>query len=312
MVASLWVLSVLDSTGKWLQAAGIGLPIVLFFRYAVHATLLTIWASHQRREIHWFSGSIKLQVFRSVVMVASSALFFKTLSLLPLAEATSINFLAPLITLVLAPMILGEQGRPYRWFAVAIAWMGAMLVIRPFGLDQWLNLQSSSPLSAGSSLDLTGALFAVATALTFSVYQLMTRKLAGVSPIVTNLWSGWIGTLICGITLWTMIASSADLHQGKFSLSSFMGNLDQLELLLLFATGVIGLLGHLLQVQAYRLAPANVLTPYVYFQIIAALALGAAIFGQWPDLISLVGMSIICVTGVVVALIESRRTNLPN
>ena len=77
--------------------------------------------------------------------------------------------------------------------------------------------------------------------------------------------------------------------------------------LLIVSLGVWGGLGHFLLIGAYRTTPASTLSPMTYFQLIFASLLGWAVFGQFPDLISLLGMLIIVAAGLSLALRRSRR-----
>jgi drug/metabolite transporter (DMT)-like permease len=274
LVFSLWILSGLDSTGKWLLQAGVSLAVLIWVRYTVHALLMSVYAVTQRKTLRLSVQSKTMHTVRGLLMVGSTVLFFKTLSIMPLAEATAINFIAPLITLTLAPLLLNEKTRWYRWAGVGVALCGVLLVLRP-------GFQNSAGMG-----------WALSTAAAFSLYQMATRWVAKDDPIVTNLWGGWVGTVtssIAMIWLWTP---------------------PQLSILgwaLLVSTGITGLVGHILQVSAYRHAPANALAPFSYFQIVSALGLGYLVFGQLPDWISFAGMALICISGVSVALLDRRQ-----
>ncbi len=274
LVLSLWVLSGLDSTGKWLQQAGVALAVVVWARYFVHAVLLTSYAISVRRTLRFQVQSKPVQIVRGFIMVISSALFFKTLSVMPLADATAINFTAPLLTLTLAPLLLNEKTRWYRWVGVVVALCGVALVLRP-------NFEQGAGIG-----------WALATACSFSLYHMATRWVAKDDPIVTNLWGGWVGTLAASIALIWLWKTPM---------------LDTAGWILLISTGITGLVGHLLQVSAYRLAPANALAPFSYFQVLSALGFGYLVFAQIPDALSFVGMAIICLSGLSVAYLDNRK-----
>src|SRR5690606_28118896 len=82
--------------------------------------------------------------------------------------------------------------------------------------------------------------------------------------------------------------------------------LEPLHWVVLFSTGLLGAFGHLLQIQAYRFAPASLLAPFVYVQIVAAGSLGWLIWGQFPDALSWLGIAIICGSGASLAVWEWR------
>jgi drug/metabolite transporter (DMT)-like permease len=274
LVISLWVLSGLDSTGKWLLKGGVSLAVLIWFRYTVHAVLMSLYAFTQRKTLRFSVQSKTIHTVRGLLMVGSTVLFFKTLSIMPLAEATAVNFIAPLITLTLAPLLLNEKTRWYRWVGVGLALGGVLLVLRP-------GFQDSA-----------GVGWALSTATAFSMYQMATRWVAQDDPIVTNLWGGWVGTITSSIALFWMWQTP---------------ELNAVGWLLLISTGVTGLIGHIFQVGAYRHAPANALAPFTYFQIVSALGFGYLVFGQLPDWISFSGMALICVSGLSVAWLDRRK-----
>jgi drug/metabolite transporter (DMT)-like permease len=277
-IAGLWVLSVLDGTGKWLQQVGVGLPVVLWFRYAGQAIWVSIICLIKRKTLRWQVRSVKLQLLRGVLMLVSSITFFSSLKFLPLAEATAVNFVAPVFTLVLAPWLLKETGLadrlPLRWPLVFASLVGAFLVVRP-----------------GAGFSFWGTILAVTTALAFSLYQLATRKAAGDDALISNLYTGWTGTVL--VSLFLLIPHSLT---GSGGLTEPRPTLHWLALALL---GAVATLGHTFQVNAFRRAPANALTPFTYLQVVSALTVGWLYFNQWPDHVSMLGMAIICVSGLV-------------
>jgi drug/metabolite transporter (DMT)-like permease len=288
LIASLWVLSVLDGAGKWLQQAGVALVVVLWFRYLGQAVLVAIICFLQRKRLRWEVKSVPLQLLRGVLMLCSSITFFTCLQLLPLAEATAINFTAPIFTLVLAPVLLNEVRLPHRWPLVLLSLFGAYLVVRP-----------------GAGFNLLGTMFAILTALFFSLYQIATRKAAGDEALISNLFTGCFGALTVTLFLWaTGGFSLATVWQSEALLTSR----PTTHWVVLAGLGVIATVGHSLQVSAFRRAPANALTPFMYLQIVSALVVGYLLFNQWPDLTSMLGMAIICATGLA-GLYLARRVS---
>lgn len=275
LVAGLFVLSVLDISGKWLQQAGATLAVVCLFRYAVHALLLSAYAWQTRRQRTWKTGSPLTQLTRGVMMVLSTLFYFKALATVPLAEATAINFTAPLLTMLLAPYLLAEQSRLSRWISVGFALFGVLIILRP-----------------GASVGGSGALLSLLTVLCFSMYQITTKRVAHEDPIVTNLWAGWVGTIM-------MLAVMPWLWQTP--------DLTVIGWAVLASTGLTGMIGHLFQVHAYKHAPANALAPYSYFQIISATAMGWLVFRQLPDALSYGGVAIIIAAGLY-AIWSERKT----
>ena len=124
----------------------------------------------------------------------------------------------------------------------------------------------------------------------------MTRKLAEDDAMTTLLWTGLVGTALSTVFL----AFYLD------DLLSMVVNYRWIDWLVLASTGIFGTLGHWLQIKAYQNAPASLLAPFVYLQIVAATVLGWIIWRQFPDALSWLGIAIVCGSGVVVSIIEWR------
>src|SRR5690606_12147148 len=131
------------------------------------------------------------QLLRGIVMVTATFTFFTTLQALPQAEATSINFLAPLLTLAAAPWVLHEPARMSRWVAALVGFSGVLLIIRP-----------------GSGLDPVGTAFGLLTAVLFATQYLCTRRVAIDDPMITMIWSGGVGAIILTLGLPFILADT--------------------------------------------------------------------------------------------------------
>ncbi|MGX5659911.1 DMT family transporter [Castellaniella ginsengisoli] len=282
LIVSMWALSGLDASGKYLMGADIGAPlfVVCLLRYGVHTalTLVTIIPARGWKALR--CSQPRAQVTRGLSMLAATMLFFTTLHYLPLGQATAINFLAPLIVLAIAPWALKEPPFLSRWIAAGIGLLGVLVVVRP-----------------GSGLDPTGTLFGLMTACALASQYLSSRRVAVDDPYTTLIWSGAVGSIVMVLALpfyWRDLAALAV-------------RLSATQWLVLLGTGFWGCLGHFLQIQAYRRAPASLLAPFVYFQIVSAAALGWLIWGQFPDPVSWLGIAIVCASGITIGLIEWRR-----
>lgn len=275
-VLGLWVLSSLDATGKYLALVGVPILLVAWVRYAVHTALSSAILLPRRGLGLLRTHSLRGQLLRGVLMIGSTLLFFSVLKRVPLAEATAMNFMAPIFLMALAPWLLREPHRLHRWLGVALGFVGMVLVVRP-----------------GAGLDTIGVLLGLATALTFAAFQIATRRLAADDPLTTNYYGGLVGT----VALTPLLPWVGDLPP-----------LSALQWLLLLSTGITGAIGHGLQSAAYARTPATLLAPYSYLQILSAVALGWAIFGQLPDGTTALGIACICGAGIAVALVERRLT----
>lgn len=280
LVFSTWALSCLDGSGKWSMEAGAPLLLLCWMRYVVHLGLAVALILPARGARGLRSLRVRDQILRGIFMLASTLASFTTLHFLPQAEATAIYFLAPLIVLAFAPWVLQEPMRISRWVAAGVGFMGVLIVIRP-----------------GSGLDATGTIFGLITAILIAGQSIATRRVAVDNPYTTLVWSGLVGSVCLTFTMpfWLSSVLSAVHTLGPF------------QWMILISTGAWGALGHLLQIKAYQNAPASLLAPFTYLQIIAAAALGWFIWSQFPDAISWLGIIIICASGLSIGVVEWRK-----
>ena len=276
----MWVLSCLDATGKWLMASGVSLLALSWVRYAVHLVLVLALLLPLRGPGVLRSRRPRAQVLRGAAMLMATLLFFSTLAYLPQAEATAINFLAPLIVLALAPWLLGEPPRLPAWVACAVAFGGVLLVVRP-----------------GGGLHPVGVALGLLTACCMAAQYIATRRVAEDDPLTSIIWSGAVGTVCLTLALPLYLPQALPVLKA----------LQPWQWALLASTGVSGALGHLLQIAAYRNAGASTLAPFVYLQIISATAVGWLVWGHFPDGLTWVGIGVICASGVSVACVQWLR-----
>ncbi len=265
-IAGLWLLSGLDASGKWLVMAGVPVLMVAWVRYAVHIALMTAVVLPSRGKAIFKTQSLPRQLLRGLLMITTTVLFFSVLGRLPLAEATAINFMAPLFLMAMAPWLLREPHRLHRWVGVLAGFAGMLLVVRP-----------------GAQLDPVGVVL--------GLLQITTRRVAHDDPLTTNYYGGLFGTVALTAALpWIWVVP----------------DLSAWEWALLASTGVSGFLGHWLQIAAYKKSPATLLAPFSYLQIVAAATLGWLVFGQLPGQTTAIGIALICLAGLGVALTEAR------
>ena len=212
-----------------------------------------------------------LQVARGLGLVASSIAFIFALRYLPLADATAIGFVSPLLTAMLAVPMLGEVVGARRWVAAITGLVGALVVVRP-----------------GTGAFHPAAILVLLSALSWALVGVLTRMMAGVdSSATTLLWSAGIGAVLLSAAL-----------PFDFRLPT------RGEFLLLLMLGVVVSTGHYLTVLAYRHAAASVLAPFSYSQLIWATIFGFVVFGAIPDAWTFVGAAIIVASGIYTAQYE--------
>lgn len=284
LVLSMWTLSCLDASGKWVMSAGVPLLFLAWVRYTVHLVLVLTLVLPIRGTRILRSVRPREQILRGVFMLCATLMFFTTLRFMPQAQATAINFLAPLIVLSIAPWVLKEPARISRWVAAGIAFTGVLIIIRP-----------------GSDLPFWGVVSGLLTACCFAAQFIATRRVAHDDPFTSLIWSGAIGTVCLSVSLPFVLPQALPLLR---ELSAF-------NWLVLLSTGLSGGLGHLLQIGAYRNAPASTLSPFIYLQIISATSVGWLIWGHFPDAVTWLGIAIICASGMGIGWLEWRRSSAP-
>ena len=279
LVLSTWALSGLDASGKWVMGAGVSLLMLCWVRYVVHLLLVLGLVLPSRGRGVLRSVRPGAQLLRGSVMLLATLSFFNTLRYLPQAEATAINFLAPLIMLSLAPWLLKEPARISRWVAAAGGFIGVLIIIRP-----------------DAGLDPMGTVSGLVTAFLFAGQFIATRRVAVDDPFTTLIWSGAVGSLCLTVALPFILPAAWP----------FLAVLEPWHWIVLVSTGFWGAAGHLLQIQAYRHAPASMLAPFIYLQIISAATLGWLIWGQFPDALTWAGIAVICLSGISLGIWEWR------
>jgi drug/metabolite transporter (DMT)-like permease len=277
LILGVSVLSMLDSVNKLLAIAGYHVVMIAWVRYTGNALLmsLTMVPLYQKRTgtSIFKTNNLRLQIFRGIMLLLSTLIFFSMLRIMPIAEATSLNFCAPLIVLAISPWLLNEPSRISRWVAVIVGFIGMLIVVRP-----------------GGDIPPMGILLGACSACTFATFSILNKKLARVDdPVVTLFYGALAGTLISSVAVpffWVTHTPSS------------------LELLMIFSMGVTSTLGHFFMNCAYKNAEASMLMPFTYMQIIAAATLGWLLFNQFPDGFTLLGILIICSSGVGIACYE--------
>ncbi len=215
----------------------------------------------------------RLQLVRGLAQVLATFLFFLTLTFLPLADTVALAFLYPLIVTALAPFVLGEQVGWRRYAAVVAGFLGALVIIRP-------GLEVFQPASV----------FGLGIGFAFALYILLTRKLRGQTPpLVTLGWGAAIGVVVTSLAVPFVFVP--------------MAWADWLALLLV---GLLAAAAHQCIIRAFETAPAAVLSPLGYAEILMAVLIGYLWFGDFPDGFTWAGIAIIAGAGLYVGWRERR------
>lgn len=216
-----------------------------------------------------------IQVARSLLLLASSSFFFSALGRVPLADATAISFTSPFIVAMLAGPVLGERVRVGHWIAIAVGFGGALIVIRPGGASA--NPQATLVLGSAAC---------------YAVYQILTRRVAGVDrPETSVTWSALVGTVLLSALV-----------------PFYWRTPDRLShWVILCALGLLGGIGHYFVARGLLWGPASILSPFHYVQLIGAAVLGYLVFADVPSGWTWVGASVIIASGLYIAWRETQR-----
>ena len=246
---------------------------VVWGRYVFHLLLaLVILAPKLAKVVR--SGNLKLQLLRSGFMLGATTFYFAGVQFLPLTEANAINFVTPVLVVILAQPILGERVGIKRWIGVAVGFTGAMIIIRP----------GSGLIDVAAGLMLLSAFFN-------ACYQLSTRKLGGIDgPLTTLFYTALVGSV--GASVAVPFAWEPMDVEGWF---------------LMLLIGAFALVGHFALINAFRLAAAPTIAPFGYTILIWSAVFGYVIFDQLPDLWTVVGAAIIVVGGIIILQAQSSR-----
>jgi drug/metabolite transporter (DMT)-like permease len=218
------------------------------------------------------------QFARSVMQVISMACFFYGIPWIPLADGIAINFSSPFIVAALSYPLLGERVGLRRWLAIVVGFLGAMIIIRPGSSDgmHWL-----------------GALLMVISAICYGIYQVLTRRVStDDSPGTTVAWTVLVPTIVFSLVVPFVWVTPS----GWLTIAMFL------------AIGALGAIAHYWVAQAYAAAPAAIVAPFNYAQLLGAAAIGFLAFGDVPGLWTWVGAAVIVASGMYIAHSEAMRT----
>jgi len=274
---SAWVmLPIMDGFAKYLSST---LPVlqITWSRYFFTIVItLPIMLLFFRKNLTW-TEQPKLQLIRGLLLFCANILFFYSISIISLAKAITLAFIAPLIVTALSPFLLGEKVGYKRWAAVITGFIGSLIVIRPGFVE--LNLASIAALGTG---------------VLYGFYLIITRKLHDSdNPLLTLLLTGIVGAVLGSLIMPTVWVSPTIT-----------------EWYMMFAIGFFASLGHLFIILSLRYADASKLAPFGYFEIVTSIIIGYYFFNHFPDSWTFLGLFIIISSGIYIFRREHKiRSN---
>ncbi|MDQ6213053.1 DMT family transporter [Achromobacter insolitus] len=247
-------------------------PFLNIMRYSAVAVLAVVLLWRHRGGPHLRDAPEKpLLVLRGLLLATVGTCFMTALIWMPLSEATAIYFTSPLIMVALSPWLLGERVRMAQWTAVAAGFGGMLLIVRP-----------------GSNLPWLGTLLMAVSAVSYAVFQVLTRKLSGRVPgPVQYAYTAFICLIVTGLP-------------APFFLPDPWP--DWSDMLFITGLGACSGLAQILLISAFQRVSAATLAPLNYFQLLLAVVFSTFWFQRPPDGLALAGMALIIASGVFLAL----------
>ena len=268
------ILPFMDTIAKYLSAE-LSFFQITWARYffTVLFTLPLMFFFFKKKLIK--SSQPRLQVLRGLTLFFANVLFFYSISIISMAKALTLAFVAPLVTTALSPFILKEKVGIRRWAAVIIGFIGTLIVIRPGTID--FNLATIAALGTGFFC---------------GIYLIITRKLhTSDNPLLTLLLTGVVGCVIASFIV-PVVWVNPTINQW----------------LLLALMGVFACFGHLFLILSLKYADASKLAPFGYFEIVTNVILGYYFFNDLPTSWTWLGLVIIVFSGVYISFRD--RVNL--
>jgi len=260
-------LPIMDGFAKYLSA---DLPIlqITWARYFFTvAFTLPIMFFFFNKQLVW-SDKPRLQILRGLILLSANICFFYAISIISLAKALTLAFIAPLIVTAFSPLLLGEKVGLRRWTAVIIGFTGSLIVIRPGFVE--INLASLS---------------ALATGFLYGFYLIITRKLStSDNPLLTLLITGAVGAFLVSLVIpfyWV---------KPTFNQWSLMAGI-----------GIFACIGHIFLILSLKYADASKLAPLGYTEIIPNVLIGYYFFNELPDNWTYFGLLIIILSGLYIS-----------
>ena len=274
MLGAMASLPFIDVFAKFLGQQGVPVLQIVWARLSVGALVALPFALPHGGAKGLIPDRPVYHSLRAAFLILATFCFFLSLKYLPIADALAIFFVQPLVVTLLSALVLKEAVPRSRWAAVAVGFLGTLIIIRPGFVA--LNPGSLLALAAGSFL---------------AIYFVMTRKISGRAPaMVTTFQTNAVGALFLSLA---MPLIWHPLTPGQW--------------LMCAGLGTIATFGHYLIVRAYDHSEASLLAPLAYTEMVVATALGWYFFGDFPDALTFLGVAVLIACALYITLTERNR-----
>lgn len=239
-----------------------------------------------------------MHLLRGACVVVANTSFFMAIAAMPLADATAVFFVSPLIITGLSVLMLGETVGPRRWSAVAIGLAGVLIIVRP----------TSASFQAA-------ALLSMFAALCYALLHIFTRRLGATekaSTMAVYIQATFI-LVSCLVGLTVGDGRFADVENAslRFLLAPWVRPAGE-DLAIMAALGACSAAGGYLISQAYRTAEAGMIAPFEYVALAMSIIWGFVVFGEVPDAVAWTGIALILASGLYLAYREARIGAAPS
>lgn len=251
---------------------------ILGARFFVHTLIVVVWVGSRLGLGFVRTSRPGLQIVRGILLPVASLLFVMATKQLPIAEATAIVFVSPLMVTVMAVFFLKERVTPGHWLAIVFGFVGVLVVIRP-----------------GSGVFTWASVFPLGTAAAMAAYQVLTRLGRYENVYTSYFYPGLVGSIGFGLALpFFWVAPQSVWH-----------------CTLLLLVGLLGGTSHLILIKALTYAPAAYLAPFTYTQLVWATLGGFFLFGDFPDEWTFVGIAMLAAGGLYLATRQRAAASSP-
>jgi drug/metabolite transporter (DMT)-like permease len=266
--------AMIDPSAKWLSGAGLPTTEIIFVRYGVHLLMVLAVFLPQGPAALVRTRNLKLELARGFALFGATVFNFLAVRFLPVTMTGAIQFTLPLIVCVLSIPLLGEIVGWRRWSAIVVGFIGVLVIIRP----------GTGDFNPAVFLSLGGATSG-------AFYSILMRKLAGVDSPATQQFYASLLAVAC-------IA--------PFAFGNWVWPQDAASWGALALVGIAGMLTHQLVTVAARYAPASVLAPFSYLQIVYLSLISWLLFKQPPTAWLFAGAVIVIGSGIYLGLRERK------
>jgi len=273
MLGTVACLSVMEAGAKYLTQTQ-PYEMVVWGRYVFHfAFTVPIFLTPTTVRLV-FTRHLRMHTLRSLFLVGGTFSGIGALSLLPLAEATALIFTAPLIVTLLSPLILKEAVGWRRRAAIAVGFLGVLIILRPG--TEFMKIAAFLPLLAS---------------LFYACYQVATRLLSFVDhPLTLFFYTSLVGAVVTSLIV-----------------PFYWSSLTRQEWLILVGVGFMGFAGQYLLIKASQYAEASTVAPFISAQLLLAVFFGWWIFDELPDIWVLLGAAVVIGSGMYIWWREAQR-----